>query len=145
MQRPGVIGCGLLAVVLLGVGFHFVRAYWPYRYRMVEPTLERVFASQIKMAHYHRTYFPHPGFVADGLTLRRNSAPDLPPVGSVEHVRVEGSWLDLLLLRNRISAVYADGLHVVIPPVGSKANQEDFPVGSSKDFEGPVTAVDALW
>jgi len=139
--RRGVIGGCAVAVVLFAVGFYFVSTYWPYRYRMVEPTLEKVFASKIKMTHYHRTYWPHPGFVADGLTLRRNTALDLPPVGSVERVRVEGSWLDLLLLRRRIVAVYADGLHVVIPPVGSRANQEDFPAGSSNDFEGPDTAV----
>ncbi len=140
LRRGAIAGCAV-ALVLLLVGFHFVRTYWPYRYRMVEPTLEKVFASRIKMTHYHRTYWPNPGFVAEGLTLRRNTAPDLPPVGSVERVRVEGSWLDLLLLRKRIVALYADGLHVVIPPVGSRANQEDFPAGSSNDFEGPDTAV----
>ena len=107
----------------------------------MEPTLEKVFASQIKMEKYHRTYWPYPGFVAEGLVLRRNTAMDLPPVGSVERVRVEGSWVDLFLLRNRIATVYADGLHVVIPPVGSRANREDFPPGSGKDFEGPTTAV----
>ncbi|HSY37596.1 MAG TPA: AsmA-like C-terminal region-containing protein [Acidobacteriaceae bacterium] len=141
VSRRGVIGGCAVALVLLLVGFHFVSTYWPYRYRMVQPTLQEVFASKIKMAHYRRTYWPHPGFVAEGLTLRRNTAPDLPPVGSVDRVRVEGSWLDLLLFRNRIVAVYADGLHVVIPPVGSRANQEDFPAGSSNDFEGPDTAV----
>jgi hypothetical protein len=142
--RRGVIGgCAVaLALVVLAVGFYFVSTYWPYRYRMVEPTLEKVFASQIKMTHYHRTYWPHPGFVADGLTLRRNTAPDLPPVGSVKQVRVEGSWVDLLTFRNRIAVVYADGLHVVIPAVGSRASQEDFPAGSSNDFEGPDTAVE---
>ena len=137
----GLMICGAIAVVGLSVGFYFLSTYWPYRYRMVEPTLEQTFASQIKMEHYHRTYFPHPGFVADGLTLRRNTAKDLPPVGSVKRVRVVGSWSDLLMLRNRIDTVYADGLQVVIPPVGSAANKEDFPPGSSNDFEGPSTAI----
>ncbi len=140
----GLLGCCAGTLLVLCVGLYFLNAYWPYRYRMVEPTLEKVFASQIKMDHYHRTYFPYPGFVADGLTLRRNSAPDLPPVGSVEHVRVEGSWIDLLLLRRRIDVVYADGLHIVIPPVGSRANKEDFPPGSSSDFEGPTTVIGKL-
>ena len=139
--RRGVIVCGALALLVISVGFYFVSTYWPYRYRMVEPTLETVFASQIKMEHYHRTYWPHPGFVAEGLTLRRNSAQDLPPVGSVKRVRVVGSWVDLLLLRERIDAVYADGLQVVIPAVGSEANKRDFPPGSSNDFEGPSTVI----
>ena len=142
--RRGLMVCGGLAVVALAVGFYFLNVYWPYRYRMVKPTLEQTFASQIKMEHYHRTYFPHPGFIAEGLTLRRNTATDLPPVGSVKRVRVVGRWIDLLLLRNRIDAVYADGLQVVIPPVGSRANLEDFPAGSSNDFEGPSTAIGRL-
>jgi len=140
----GIFSYCVIALVLLTVGLYFLNAHWPYRYEKVEPTLEKIFASHIKINHYHRTYFPYPGFVADGLTLRRNSAPDLPPVGSIEHVRVEGSWLSLLLLRRRISTIYADGLHVVIPPVGSRANKEDFPPGSSSDFEGPDTAIERL-
>ena len=139
-----VLACCGVGLVLLMAGLSFLNAYWPYRYEKVEPTLEKIFASHVKIDHYHRTYFPYPGFVADGLTLRRNSAPDLPPVGSVEHVRVEGSWLDLLLLRRRISTIYADGLQVVIPPVGSRANKEDFPPGSSSDFEGPSTTIERL-
>jgi hypothetical protein len=141
-QRRGAMICCALALLLIPVGIYFLNAYWPYRYRRVEPTLENVFASQIKIEHYHRTYWPHPGFVADGLTLRRNTAQDLPPVGSMRRVRVVGSWIDLLLLRDRIGAVYADGLHVAIPAVGSEANKQDFPPGSSNDFEGPTTAVE---
>ena len=40
--------------------------------------------------------------------------------------------------------VEADGLHVVIPPIGSEANHQDFPPGSSGDFTGPKTAVGEL-
>jgi hypothetical protein len=40
--------------------------------------------------------------------------------------------------------VSVEGLHIVIPPVGSRANQEDFPPGSSADFVGPTTVVEQL-
>jgi hypothetical protein len=126
------------------VGGRYVNAHWPYRYRNVEPLLKNVFASQVKIDHYHRTYFPRPGFVATGLTLSRYSAPDLPPIGSANSLLVQGSWADLLLLRNRVRLVDVEGLHVVIPPVGSRANQEDFPPGSSSDFSGPATVVEQL-
>jgi hypothetical protein len=141
---PWVVGEIVAAVILLGVGIYFVNAHWPYRYRNVEPLLQKVFASQIKIDHYHRTYFPHPGFVATGLILRRNSAPDLPPIGSARDLIVQGSWLDLLMLRHRVSLVDVTGLHVVIPPVGSRANHEDFPAGSSADFSGPTAIVAEL-
>jgi hypothetical protein len=129
-------------IVLCVAGGRYVNAHWPYRYRNVEPLLQKVFASQIKIDHYHRTYFPRPGFVATGLTLSRYSAPDLPPIGSARSLLVQGTWADLLLLRNRVRLVDVEGLHVVIPPVGSRANHEDFPPGSSADFSGPATVVE---
>jgi hypothetical protein len=139
---PFCLACAVLVGFVLGIVF--VNLHWPYRYRNVEPLLQQVFASQIKIERYHRTYFPHPGFVADSITLRRNSAPNLPPVGTVTHLRVEGRWIDLLLLRDRVHLVTADGLHVIIPPAGSAANKEDFPPGSSGDFIGPPTVVEQL-
>jgi hypothetical protein len=143
-HRVAVLCLAVAGLVGLVLAIAFVNLHWPFRYRNVEPLLQRVFASKIKIERYHRTYFPHPGFVADSITLRRNSAPNLPPVGTVTHLRVEGRWIDLLLLRNRVRLVSADGLHVIIPPVGSAANKEDFPPGSSNDFVGPPTIVEQL-
>jgi hypothetical protein len=110
----------LAFVVIISFAFYLIDARWPYRYRNVDPLLEKIFASQVKIDQYHRTYFPNPGFVATDLTLRRNSAPDLPPVGSAQNLIVEGRWLDLLLLRRRVRIVSVEGLHIVIPPVGSR-------------------------
>jgi hypothetical protein len=130
-------------VLLAGVfGIRWINAHWPYRYRNVEPLLQKLFASQVKIDHYHRIYFPHPGFVATGVTLRRNSAPDLPPIGTLRGLVVQGEWGDLLLLRDRVRLVDVEGLDVVIPPVGSRENHEDFPPGSAADFSGPTTVVE---
>ena len=134
---------GVLALIAaLAVSIPLINKHWPFRYRNVKPLLESVLASKIKIDKYHRTYFPRPGFVASGLTLTRNTAPGLAPVGTAQDLIVQGSWLDLLMLRKRVQLVEVTGLHVVIPPVGSKENQEDFPSGSSADFAGPTTAVE---
>jgi len=137
---------GVAAVLVVGVlaCLPLINKYWPFRYRTVQPLLESVLASKIKIDKYHRTYFPRPGFVASGLTLTRNTASDLPPVGTAKDLIVQGSWLDLLMLRKRVALVDVVGLHVVIPPVGSRANQADFPAGSSADFAGPTTAVETF-
>jgi hypothetical protein len=134
----------LPAVVLMAAGVYFVSANWPYRYRTVEPMLQEVFASQVKIGHYHRIYFPNPGFMATEITLSRNSAPNLPPLGSARTLTVQGTWLDLLLLRKRVRLVDITGLHIVIPPLGSSANHEDFPAGSSADFGGPTAVVEQV-
>lgn len=137
-------GVGATLLVALVVGGYFAEMYWPYRYRNVKPLLEGVFASKVTIGHYTRIYFPHPGFVAKEITLRRNSAPDLPPIGSIHDLVVQGTWIDLLLLRKRVSLVDVVRLHVVVPALGSRAMHEDFPAGSSADFIGPSTIVEEL-
>ncbi len=134
----------LVALAALAVGWYEADRHWPFRYRNVEPLLQKVFASQIRIDHYRLTYFPSPGFVAEGITLKRNSAPDLPPLGSARALVVRGSWGDLLRLRRRVALVEVTGMHIVLPPVGSRAHDEDFPPGSSSDFTGPTTTVGEL-
>src|ERR1017187_7658327 len=113
--------CGpILAFVVLAVGFYFISANWPYRYRKIHPLLEDVFASQVKITQYHRTYFPNLGFVATGIILHRKSAPDLPPLGTVETLFVQGRWSDLLMLRQRVQLVDVTGLHIIVPAVGMR-------------------------
>ena len=98
LRRTIIWTCGLVfGFIVLAVGFYFISVNWPYRYREIHPLLEDVFASQVKITRYHRTYFPSPGFVATGIILRRKSAPDLPPLGTVETLFVQGRWSDLLI------------------------------------------------
>ena len=129
-------------IVVAAIGFYFISANWPYRYRKIRPMLEDDLASQVEVTSYHRTYFPNPGFVATGLTLRRKSALHLPPLGHAEMMVVQGRWSDLLLLRQRVQTVEVTGLHIVVPPLGSQANRANFPPGSSSDFTGPDTAIE---
>jgi hypothetical protein len=137
-------GLGLSIVVLAGVAVAFIHAHWPYRYRTIEPLLKEVLGSQVKVGHYHRIYFPHPGFMATEITLSRKSAPGLPPLGSIKSVTVQGAWGDLLLLRKHVRAVDITGLHIVVPALGTRENHEDFPPGSSAGFAGPTVVIETL-
>jgi hypothetical protein len=143
LRRWHIAVAGIVSVALVA-GVSFVVQNWPYRHRKIQPLLEDVFGSQVTMAHYHRTYFPHPGFMATDLVLRRKSAPNQPPIGSVRTLFVQGTWIDLLLLRQRVQRVEMTGVHLELPPPGSHAAQEDFPPGSSGDFTGPDTAIGRL-
>jgi hypothetical protein len=62
----------------------------------------------------------------------------------VHELRVQGNWTDLLLFRRRVRLLEIGGLHVLLPPAGSRAMQQDFPAGSSADFAGPTTPVETL-
>lgn len=119
----------------------FTAVHWPYRYREIHPLLIQVFGSQVKVTNYHRVYLPHPGFVATGITITRESAPHQPPFGTVDTLYVRGNWLDLLTLQRRVRLVEMTGVHLIIPPAGSRASHEDFPSGSASGFSGPSTAI----
>jgi hypothetical protein len=127
---------------LLAVAVVFISANWPYRHRKIAPMLEDVLACNVTFTGYHRIYFPRPGFVATGISMRRKSAPGLQPLGQVDTMVVQGTWSDLVMLRQRVELVDITGLHIVVPPLGSKENHEDFPPGSSRDFEGPETMIE---
>jgi hypothetical protein len=144
-RRSRIFVASALAPLLIVVVIAFLAsAHWPYRYRIIKPMIEEVLGGQVTIAHYRRTYFPDPGFMATGITLDRNPTPGTPPLGTVSAVFVQGTWLDLLMFRERVRQVDLTGLHIVIPAAGSAANKKDFPPGSSLSFSGPETLVEQL-
>jgi hypothetical protein len=144
-RRPRwLVIAGWVGLACVMAGIWFVGQNWPYRYRKMKPLLEDVLGCQIVITRYHRTYFPNPGFIATGLTLQRKSAPDQPPIGTVQTFFVQGRWIDLLMMRRQVQLVDITGFHLVLPPPGSKAAQEDFPAGSTADFTGPDTPIARL-
>jgi hypothetical protein len=143
-RRKGILIAGWVLLAAVMIGIWFAGQNWPFRYRKMKPLLEDVFGSQIHITQYRRVYFPNPGFIATDLTLRRKSAPDQPPIGTVQTFYVHGRWIDLLMLRRRLELVDITGFHLVLPPPGSKAAKEDFPPGSTSDFSGPDTPIARL-
>ena len=136
-----IVGVG----ALLAVAVVFISANWPYRHRKIRPMLEDVLTSDVTFSNYHRIYFPHPGFVATGVTIRRKTAPPgLPPLGQIDTMVVEGTWSDLILLRQRVELIDITGFHIRVPAIGSKESKQSFPSGSAKEFSGPETMINRL-
>src|SRR5262249_20822595 len=144
-EAPLWVHISIVAVgAVLAVAVVLISANWPYRHRKIKPVLEDMLASQVTFTSYHRIYFPNPGFVATGITMRRKSAQNFQPLGHIDSLVVEGRWSDLVLFRQRIQLVDITGLHVIVPAIGSKENHQEFPPGSGKDFEGPDTMIERL-
>jgi AsmA-like C-terminal region len=108
---------------------HLMFFFWPFRYREVHPLLEEVFQSKVTVSGYHRTYFPHPGFVADGVTFYRHGDTRIPPLATVQRMTVEGQWGMLLFHPHLLYEIRLESLHVQIPPAGTKARGMDFDNG----------------
>jgi hypothetical protein len=139
-RRRWIIASIIFVGLILAAAI-IIAAEWPYRHRKVAPLLEETFGCRIQMREYHRTYFPRPGFVARGLTLRRRSAPNLPPIATIDELYVQGSWTDFFTFRRRISLFQVVHVHVMLPPPNSPESRQQFPQGSSADFDGPETPV----
>lgn len=136
-----IIGAG----ALMAIAVVFISANWPYRHRKIQPMLEDVLTSDVTFSGYHRIYFPRPGFVATGVTIRRKTAPrGLPPLGHIDSMIVEGTWTDLVMLRQRVELVEITGFHIQVPSIGSIENKQSFPTGSAKDFGGPDTMIERM-
>ncbi len=118
------IAFAVLALALTGVDLMFY--FWPFRYREVHPLLEKTFQSRVDVTRYHRTYFPHPGFVADGVTLYRHGDTRIPPLATMERMEVVGTWTNLLFHPHELYEIRLQGLHVRIPPKGTAARGMDF-------------------
>ncbi|HEX4310455.1 MAG TPA: AsmA-like C-terminal region-containing protein [Acidobacteriaceae bacterium] len=116
-------------IVTAMVCVHLMFFFWPFRYRMVHPLLEQVFQSKVLVTSYHRTYFPHPGFVAENITFYRHGDTHIPPLAMVRRMTVEGQWGMLLFHPHRLYQIRLEGLHVQIPPAGTKARGMDFDNG----------------
>ncbi|MGB7134110.1 MAG: AsmA-like C-terminal region-containing protein [Acidobacteriaceae bacterium] len=117
----------MIAAVLVGVDLMFF--FWPFRYRQVQPLLEQVFRSRVSVQEYHRTYFPHPGFVAEGVTFYRHGDTAIPPLARVKRMQVIGTWTTLLFHPHLLYQIRLEGLHVQIPPSGTNARGMDFDQG----------------
>lgn len=119
----------LILVVLGLIGVDLMFYFWPFRYREVHPLLESAFSSRVEVKSYHRTYFPHPGFVATGVSLFRRNDTSIPPLATIDSMTVVGTWSGLILHPHTLHALRLAGLHVQIPPAGSRARGTDFSGG----------------
>ena len=125
-----VIELALFAVLVVALaGVAVMLTYWPFRYREVHPLLEHTFRSKVTVKRYHRTYFPHPGYVAEGLTFYRHGDTQISPLATLDRMTVLGTWTNLIFHPHELYEIRLGGLHVRIPPPGTKARRLDFNEG----------------
>ncbi len=117
------------AIIAAMVAVHLMFFFWPFRYREVHPLLEKVFQSRVDVKSYHRTYFPHPGFVAEDVTFYRHGDTQIAPLATVKKMTVAGQWLVLIFHPHTLYQIRLEGLHVQIPPPGTTARGMDFDNG----------------
>ncbi len=126
LQRILLIAASTL-LVLCAVGIILLAHYWPFSQGDIVALLEEtVPGTKVTMAHFHSTYFVHPGCWAEEVIFARQTSPDrTAPLVTVQKLIVQANYYDLFLRPGYISRVVVDGLHVQVSPRGPSRSGEN--------------------
>jgi AsmA-like C-terminal region len=107
-------------VGVIAIGFTVVAMHWPFTQSSVVAGLEQRFGSHVEIKSFSSSFFP-PSCVAEGVTIRRNTQPDVTPIATIARLTIEGSYPGFFEVPKRISHVTAEGLHVFVSPASERA------------------------
>jgi len=135
----------MVTLALAVIGFGFLARHWPFSRENVTQSLEDTFHGRVQFANFHKTFFPHPGCIADGAALiHPSSPPGSPPLVSVQRFIVRASYLDLLLRPGYVARVSLRGLRIHVPPLDKRLPVPQHPDDTSTTHIGEVLANDAI-
>jgi hypothetical protein len=110
-----LIIAALVSVILLAI-LLVTSSLWPFAQSQVLQDLREASDSQIQVRALHRTYFPFPGCVVEGLVFNHDPAESTPLI-TIEKLTIRGTYLGLFT--KSVSRITAEGLHVTIPAFGT--------------------------
>jgi hypothetical protein len=118
--RRWILRAALLLAVAVIVAAALLHHYWPFTQAEVVSALQETFDGTVTFEHFHGTYFPFPGCVAEGVVLQRTSrGPQLPPLATAKRLQVKARYTDLLFRPGYLALIRVDGLHIQAPLRGS--------------------------
>jgi hypothetical protein len=123
----GKIG-GLLALVVIGGTALLVASRWPFTRDTIVRALQETFSSTVELKAFHGTYFT-PGCVAEGLTFRRNSDRNAPPIATIEKLTIQSSYWGFFTSPKGVRRVRVEGLRVFVSPRSEGTDNEPRPTG----------------
>jgi len=88
---------------------------WPFTRGATIESLEQVFASEVHIPRFEKTFFPNPGYIAENVTFTRGEAPGVRPIASIRKITCRASWLALITFTHRIKRMDLVGLKIYIP------------------------------
>jgi hypothetical protein len=101
----------VFALVLIGGAVVLLLSRWPFTRDIVVKALQQKFSSTVEVKTFHGTYFP-PGCVAEGVTFRRNSDRDDPPIATVEKLTIQGAYWEFFTTPKHVRRVRIEGLRI---------------------------------
>ena len=103
----------VLALVVIGGAAMLLLSRWPFTRGAVVSALQQKFSSAVEVKAFRGTYFP-PGCIAEGVTFRRNSDPDDPPIATIEKLTIQGAFWEFFRSPKRVRRVRIEGLRMFL-------------------------------
>lgn len=120
LHRLKIASAVVLAAIAIAVVILAFR--WPFKQKDVIQALEQRVKAPVAVTKFKGVYFPHPGCVLQGLTVRRSSQnSDNPPFATASKLTIKASYLDLFLRPGYIRLILIDNLAVHIAPRGQRS------------------------
>jgi hypothetical protein len=124
--RRWLLRAALLLSVAVIVAAALLHHYWPFTQAEVVSSLQETFDGTVTIVHFHGTFFPFPGCVAEGVVLQREyRGPKLPPLATAKRLQVKARYTDLLFRPGYLALIRLDGLHIQAPLRGSTVVNAD--------------------
>lgn len=111
-----IITVSIAAIVVAGcLVAVFWNRIWPFTEKAVVQNLAEASDSTVTVRGSHRTYFPTPGCILEGVEFHHGA--DRWTLITIEKLTIEGSYSGILI--KHVPHIRAEGGHVFIPPFGS--------------------------
>ena len=113
-QHKTVLGLAVAAALCVVVLLLWVEL-WPFQQKPVVQSLEEASDSKLSLRAFHRTYFPFPGCVLEGLQFNHGSN-NRKPLITIERLIIRGSYSGILF--RHLTRIAAENMLISIPPFG---------------------------
>jgi hypothetical protein len=112
----------LAGLALLGVSIFAVAIapHWPFNQASSVDRLQRALSASVEIKSFRQTWFPYAGYVAEGVTFRRqlSAGRSAEAFVTVNTLTVRASYFDLFHKPRRLQLLLAEGAHIIIPEGG---------------------------
>lgn len=133
-RKRWLIPVAALILIALLIGGIVLAYHWPFSSQSVIQSVLEDWPGKISVQHFHRTYFPHPGCVLEGVTLTKGAANSALPLVAIQRVTIKANYHDLLLRPGYISEILLEGLKISVPVDMPDAPSPPAPASKSSPF-----------
>jgi hypothetical protein len=95
--RKAILISAGAAVCAFAIAVALIVAKWPFSRAGSVERLQHLMGATVEIRNFRSTYFPYAGYVAEGVTLRKQLSPGTPaqPFATVTRLTVQTSYFEL--------------------------------------------------